>query len=168
MSKIIKIQPFEVWDIVMNEAYRKWLGIIFHHTVAIMQEDQGEYIEDMHRGGKREGYPPFRYGMGYHFLVNKSGGIETGERWTKQLHGAHCIGYNQDYIGIAVAGNLEHQRPTGRQLIALLELLKTLKFGIGMPHSLLVPTKCPGKYFPYDDVYEFLNYMKLKQKYKTI
>jgi len=171
LSNIIKIQPFEAWNIIVGDVNRKWQGVIFHHTAHSAQEDQGGYIDWLHKNGKRQDYPAFRNGMGYHFLVNKSGSVEVGIRWPRQIHGAHCRtdkqSWNFDYIGIALAGNLEHQRVTGRQLTALLSLLRNLNYGIGMPHSLLVPTLCPGRYFPYDDVYECINYMKLKEKYST-
>ena len=166
MSKIIKILAHEVWDVIVPDVDRKWTGLIFHHTAHDAQDDQGGYIDWLHKNGKREGYPVFKYGMGYHFTVNKSGSIEIGERWLLQLHGAHCRtnkqSWNFDYIGIALAGNLQHQRPTGRQIISLLSLIRNLKYHIGVIHSLLVPTKCPGRYFPINDVYDCLNFMKLR------
>jgi hypothetical protein len=163
MGNIIKILSHEIRDVILPDKEREWTGIIFHHTaITTMQEDQGEYIEDLHLNGKREGYPPFKNGMGYHFLINGSGSIQIGIRWPRQIPGAHCIGYNRKYIGVACAGDFEHQTVTGRQLTSLLSLIRNLKYSTGTIHSLLAPTKCPGRYFPIKDVHACLNFMKLK------
>lgn len=162
MNWITKILAHEAWDVIIPEADRKWLGTTLHHTAYISDDDQGKYLEDLHLNGKREGYPPFKHGMGYHFVVNRGGSIQIGKRWRMQLHGAHTIGYNQDYIGISLAGNLERQKPTGRQVINLLMLLEALKYSIAAPHSLFKNTLCPGKNFPLDDVFDCLNNMKIK------
>ena len=168
MNWITKILAHEVWDVTIPDINRNWTGIIFHHTVHISDDDQGEYIEDLHLNGKREGYPAFRHGMGYHNLVNRSGNIEVGKRWLRQLYGAHCRtdkkSYNHDYIGVCLAGNLEVQETTKEQVDSLLKLLKALKYTTGRPHHFFKNTLCPGKNFPYEDVNKCLNEMKLRRK----
>lgn len=152
MGKIIKILPSEVWDIIINPYKRDFRGIIFHHTAYANSENQGEFIERVHSEGQRAGYPPFTHGMGYHFIVNQSGDIETGKRWISQLHGAHCLGKNRDHVGIAFAGHLMIKAPTKKQFDSLANLLLYLGFKKLYLHHEFSDTLCPGDKFPFLEI----------------
>lgn len=159
MKKIVKILPHEVWDVIELQP-RAWKGLIFHHSAIEGAADQGELVDNLHREGRRSGYPPFKNGMGYHLIFNPSGTIEVGERWLRQLHGAHCRtaeeSWNHDYLGLCFAGNLDVQKPTEAQVKNFLETLKYLGYSFGAPHYLFKPTACPGKYFPLDEAFRTL------------
>jgi hypothetical protein len=107
---------------------------------------------------------------GYHFVIGNGtesgdGEIEVGSRWIKQKHGAHCKPpghpeYNEQGIGICLAGNLDHYPPTSKQVEACRRLIRYLAEAYGIPHSRISThgelhpehTACPGRYFPLDAV----------------
>ena len=84
--------------------------------------------------------------------------IEIGPRWMKQLHGGHVasLAYNENSLGVCLVGNFERQRPTERQIAALIELVGHLKDDllVGKPRLFLhrdvqgERTLCPGRHFP--------------------
>ncbi|MHC5209939.1 MAG: N-acetylmuramoyl-L-alanine amidase [Planctomycetota bacterium] len=89
--------------------------------------------------------------IGYHFLIDRSGGIWEGRnlRW----QGAHeGSGLNQGAIGICVLGNFELGPPTASQLSALGQLLDTCRQRWGLSAADIKthkevrpePTECPG------------------------
>ncbi len=158
-NNVMAILAHEVDDIVVSEMRRKWKGIVFHHSAYTGEKDQGTIINRWH---KDKGWK----GIGYHFVVNRSGVIEATFRWWRQLSGAHCKGYNSDYVGICLAGNFEMQFPTQNQVGNFKRLLSALGLVIGIPHFLLHNTLCPGKNFPYNEAYEILNYSKIKRRYR--
>lgn len=59
--------------------------------------------------------------IGFHFVIDLNGDVERGRAIEKA--GAHCRGYNQDSIGICLAGA---GRATAPQLIAVARLLGRL------------------------------------------
>ena len=68
--------------------------------------------------------------IGYHYVVDIDGTIETGRALTEQ--GAHCAGHNRHSIGICYIGGLdEYGQPydtrTENQKASLLHLIHTLK-----------------------------------------
>ncbi len=157
MSRVFRILPHEIWDVIIAEVRRNWVGIIFHHSAYEKDYDQAVLIDQWHvaKGWK---------GIGYHFVVNRSGVLETTFRWIRQMSGAHCKGYNSYYIGICLSGNLENQQATGRQIITMCELLRHLGMRICAPHSLFKNTLCPGRNFPWADVYEVVIFNPKKRR----
>lgn len=123
--------------------------ILLHHTATITDFKTpdglyGEEIDYIHRNGRREGYPPFVNGMGYHFLVNADGRVQVGDRWIKQLYGAHCKGRNATTLGICMVGNFNEVYPTNGQIDSVGQLLAVLKPVKVDMHRNYRQTDCPG------------------------
>ena len=168
MNKIFKILPAEAWDIITSPYKTNWKGVIFHHTAYSNDEDQGDFVEDLHGGGKRTGYPAFKHGMGYHFLINRSGSIQIGKRWPSQLQGAHCIGKNKTYIGACLAGNFMYDEPTEDQIDSTVKLLFYLGEKATYIHSRFSDTLCPGKNFPFMRINEMYLNLRMENKIRSI
>jgi len=90
--------------------------------------------------------------IGYHFLIDRAGGIWEGRqlRW----QGAHeGVGLNQGAIGICLLGNFELGSPPGAQLESLRSLLDACSSRFGLTamdvktHQEVRrdPTACPGR-----------------------
>lgn len=159
---IKKIFLHEIEDILVSPPFNaaRWQGVILHHSTLMSFEHQGKSIDHMHRNGLRQGYPPFKYGMGYHILINADGSIEVGDRWIRQLHGAHCVGYNQTHLGVCLAGNFDVMPPRQLQIDTLMRVIDFLaKYGITKwgPHWRYRDTKCPGKLAPIDIIMNVKN-----------
>lgn len=95
-------------------------------------------------------------GIGYHFVIRKNGDIERGRPIANI--GAHSgIKGNADSIGIVLTGNLEKEKPTPAQINSLIWLLQEYlepRYGdlLVIGHKDVMPTACPGKNFPWDEV----------------
>ncbi len=106
--------------------------------------------------------------LGYHFVIGNGvaygdGQVHVGERWRRQMHGAHCKTpdnfYNNHGIGICLIGNLDHHSPTRRQMEALARLTSFLSKRIGISQSRIYThggvtgkTACPGRHFSLSNV----------------
>ena len=168
MGKIIKILPSEAWDIITSPYKTDWRGVIFHHTAYQSSGDQGEFIERAHLTGERgDGHPPFRYGMGYHFLVNRSGNIQVGQRWPRQIHGAHCLGKNRTHIGMSFAGHLMVEKPTAAQIKSAVQLLFYLGHRLWHLHLEFSNTLCPGNNFNLMELKDALLVMRVENKVRA-
>jgi LysM repeat protein len=134
----------------------RWKHLIIHHSAT--PSGNAAKFDAYHRRERR-----MENGLAYHFLIGNGtdsddGEIEIGHRWTKQLHGGHVtsLTFNDNSLGICLVGNFEKQRPTERQMVALIELLGHLKNDLlgGKPTLLLhhevkgEQTLCPGRSFP--------------------
>jgi len=142
------------WRIPSGVAARKWRYIVIHHSGT--DEGSAAAFDRYHR--KVKGWK----GLAYHFVIGNGhgtvdGAVEAGPRWKGQRVGAHAgvQKYNDFGIGICLVGNFEKSVPTKKQLVALRRLLRHLmsRFGIRpsdvIRHSDILPTKCPGKRFPW-------------------
>jgi N-acetylmuramoyl-L-alanine amidase len=103
---------------------RKINKIIIHCTAT--KEGQLVTIADVAKWHKERGFAT----VGYHFLIDLNGKIETGRNIAET--GAHTIGYNTNSIGICYVGGLDtNMKPkdtrTQSQKTTLVTLLKTLK-----------------------------------------
>lgn len=103
-------------------------------------------------------------GLGYHFVVGNGSGMDDGElhvgqRWLRQLPGAHAAGskanwFNQNSIGICMVGDGDRRKFTSEQITRLTELVAALQSELGIPadqvylHRDIAPTPSPGRYFP--------------------
>lgn len=119
--------------------------IILHHAAAISCG-----ASTIHKWHKANGWA----GIGYHFVVRKSGTIERGRpEWAL---GAHASGSNSDSIGICFEGDFtseqmnDTQQTAGQQLISWIKS----KYGISkvQKHSDVCSTSCPGKNFPFGTI----------------
>ena len=130
---------------VIEKPLRRWPGVIVHHTAwpdtdkLDFQHLYGEEIDNYHREGR--GWQ----GMGYPILINPGGEVEVGDRWVKQLDGAHTVGHNH-YIGIALVGNFSRQNvlPSPVQLRKFREIMNQFRALRAYPHRLFADTECPG------------------------
>ena len=125
--------------------------IVLHHTGGAPGEDpDAEEIDAVHR---RLGWA----GVGYHFLIRKSGAVEAGR--PAIAVGAHAEGANGESVGVALGGNFCEEEPTAAQIESCAMLIAVLgaAFGVALDeehivgHRDLDATACPG-----DALYERL------------
>jgi len=94
------------------------------------------------------------YHIGYHYVVQPTGQVESGRPET--MPGAHCDGHN-DMLGICLVGDFTKKRPTDAQLRAAVALTRRLlaKYGLTPAqvyrHCDLDATACPGAAFPWTE-----------------
>ncbi|MFQ5422820.1 MAG: peptidoglycan recognition family protein [Phycisphaerae bacterium] len=133
----------------------RWECIVIHHSAG--DHDTPRSMRDYHVNVR--GWDA----LGYHFVIGNGvaygdGQVFVGERWTKQMHGAHCKTpgnyYNEHGIGICLIGNLEKHEPTPKQMEALARLISFLTRKRGIASSKIFThggvtnrTACPGRYF---------------------
>lgn len=134
---------------------KKWQHIVIHHSGSDRSTPQG--MRDWHVNGR--GWDE----LGYHFVIGNGigypdGKIFVGQRWTQQMHGAHCKTpsnhYNEHGIGVCLIGNLNNHAPTPKQVAALARLSSFLCEKCGLPKSQVLThggvtnkTECPGRCF---------------------
>ena len=118
---------------------------VLHHTGGAPGEDPDvAAIDDAHRG---LGWA----GVGYHYLIRKSGAVEAGR--PALTMGAHAEGANTRSIGIALCGNFCEEEPTAAQVESCAMLLAVLGAAFDVPldtehilgHRDLDATACPGE-----------------------
>jgi hypothetical protein len=143
---------------------RKWQAIVVHHSTT--PKDTPWSMDEYHRNEKG-----WANGLGYHFVIGNGvnygdGEIFVGNRWTRQISGAHCstkagkffgqyhpAGYYNDHgIGICLVGHLSKTQPTPRQMASLRRLVAFLTEQTGIDESHIYghghvtgATECPGK-----------------------
>ncbi len=136
----------------------QWQYIVLHHSAT--NEGSARSFDAYHREKKK-----WSHGLAYHFVIGNGNGsgdgeIEVGDRWKKQIHGAHTanMDLNRIAIGICLVGNFEeNNEPTESQLKSLVHLIDycSKRYNIEEPnivkHSQVLQkgTACPGKNFPY-------------------
>ena len=89
-------------------------------------------------------------GIGYHFVIQKSGIIYQTNRISTQ---SNHVGEENPYaIGLCLTGNFEEEKPTTIQLTSAKALVAFLKLRYGIwevgPHGRYRNTSCPGRYMP--------------------
>jgi len=152
------LSAFPFPSVLFPEGQADWHYIVLHHSATDVgnAESFGRYHRE-DRGWEN--------GLGYHFVIGNGRGsgdgkLEIGERWLRQLPGAHAgdTELNRRAIGICLVGDFRHSRPTRRQLRTLMKLLTALcsTYGISpenvLKHSDVALTECPGKMFPGEDI----------------
>ena len=105
--------------------------------------------------------------IGYHYGIEKAEGVYKIVRGRPDyIIGAHCEGYNQNSLGIAVVGNFDVTEPPKKlyETLARLCCSKIKKFGdIPIePHNKYSEKTCPGKKFDMDRLINLMNYLNLK------
>lgn len=116
--------------------------LILHHS-AVSREKNAHQFDAINNYHKSKGW-----GMiGYHYLIEPDGQIREGR--PEDMTGAHCIGHNEDSLGICLTGNFDIELPTKEQEISLVELLKKLKEKYPKAeikhHREFANKTCPGK-----------------------
>jgi hypothetical protein len=137
-----------------NISKGRWRYIVIHNSAT--SRGNAKAFDRYHRNVKK-----MSNGMAYHFVVGNgsysgNGEVEIGDRWKKQIHGGHMksMAQNRMAIGICLVGDFNSQRVRDGQLEALDELVTYLQAKCGKAvvttHRSInvVPTTCPGKYFP--------------------
>jgi len=148
---------------VPRAAERRWGWIIVHHSDAFA--GNAASIDRFHRSTKG-----WENGLGYDFVIGNGsqsgdGEIEVGPRWRDQLTGAHTKvegdatnRWNETGIGICLVGNFMSERPTSRQMDALVRLVNALRERYEIPadrvlgHGKVDRTDCPGTWFPWAEL----------------
>lgn len=73
------------------------------------------------------------HSIGYHFVIRRNGTIEIGRK--ADAIGAHCIGHNDDSVGICLVGGLdEHGKPDNNFNPAQMVSLRVLCKGLGVEY----------------------------------
>ena len=134
---------------------RDWKYIVIHHSAT---ESGNACVFDKDHREKRG----WENGLGYHFVIGNGRGsgdgqIEIGNRWIKQIDGAHAHvhEYNHFGVGICLVGNFDITSPTANQMTSLTALVAYLRNRCRIPSGKVIPHKdvretvCPGKNFPY-------------------
>lgn len=103
--------------------------IIIHCSAT--PEGRKTTVKDIEAWHKERGFNQ----IGYHYVIYLDGSIHTGR--PEQVVGAHCLGQNQDSIGICYIGGCDKNgKPkdtrTFEQKMALIDLL--VKLVIRYPH----------------------------------
>jgi N-acetyl-anhydromuramyl-L-alanine amidase AmpD len=122
--------------------------ITIHHSGAVIDQNKTDYtktvqsIRDYHINHNKWA------DIGYHYLVDPNGKIHNGRPITEK--GAHCKVLNKGNIGVCLLGNFNEQKPTIKQVNALLKLVKQLRKQYKTieqikKHKDFMGTECPGK-----------------------
>jgi len=138
----------------------RWECIVIHHAASDNATPQG--MADYHV--RVRGWDA----LGYHFVIGngvnyEDGRVFVGERWHKQMHGAHCKTpgnyHNNHGIGICLIGNFEEHAPTLKQLESLSRLVSFLNDKCDIPESKVLThggvthkTACPGRFFSLSEI----------------
>ncbi len=140
---------------------RQWEYIVIHHSATAKgNAARFDYYHKKTRG--------WEYGLAYHFVIGNGsfsgdGEVEVGNRWKKQIHGAHTanMNCNRVAIGICLVGDFENGgAPTDNQFESLVNLVQYLSRKYNIPSSNILEhkdihqkaTACPGKNFPFAEL----------------
>ncbi len=148
--------PYGVRKELNQFKIRPWKYIVIHHSAS----DSGDAASIGKYHKETRGWVN---GLGYDFLIGNGNGardgqIEVGDRWNKQIDGAHAGNpeYNKHGIGICLVGNFDNDQPTNQQISSLLYLINYLQKRCNIHkdnvimHKTFRKTVCPGKHFPYN------------------
>jgi N-acetyl-anhydromuramyl-L-alanine amidase AmpD len=108
-----------------------------------------------------------REGMAYHVYIEQDGKVYFGTKF--DYRGSHAYGRNNGTIGVCLSGDFRKNKPTDKQLKALVDVLAHIKKQPHihpkvkiLTHSEVMKLKV-GKYNPvldYDCPGDLLNYLK--------
>ena len=134
----------------------KPIRIIVHTTADLYPGDQLKRVDDWHR---QIDFPKssLGYWVGYTYFLERDGRIIQTRTDTEQQ--AHVKGYNNDSIGLGVAGNHDYERPTIAQMISIKNLIlrKMTEYTIHpnnvFGHRMFTNSKtCPGLKWPESEI----------------
>ena len=153
---IKKEQPYIVKQLDRYPV-REWKYVVIHHSAS--GSGNAARFDKYHRENNH-----WENGLGYHFVIGNGHGsgdgqIEIGNRWIKQIDGAHAGTHAREYnhfgVGICLVGNFNMTNPTVNQMASLTTLVSYLQERCGIPsekivlHKSVRETDCPGRKFPY-------------------
>lgn len=142
----------------------QWKVIVVHHSDSAKATPQS--MDRYHRQQRH-----WENGLGYHFVIGNGvnypdGAVFVGDRWRRQIPGAHCASndgryfgvwrpdgfFNEQGVGICLIGDFQVSQPTAKQLASLKELLRflTRQCNIRPEHiyghgEVTHKTACPGE-----------------------
>ena len=138
-----------------------WEYIVIHHSAT--EKGNAARFDSYHKK-RRDGNTVWHY----HFVIGNGsfsgdGEIEVGNRWKKQIHGAHTanMNCNRVAIGICLVGDFENGgTPTKTNLNHWSVLVQYLSRKYNIPSSNILEhkhvhqkaTACPGKNFPFAEL----------------
>ncbi|KKO21047.1 MAG: peptidoglycan recognition protein family protein [Candidatus Brocadia sp.] len=141
--------------------HRPWEYIVIHHSATT--KGNAARFDYYHREKRK-----WEHGLAYHFVIGNGsfsgdGEIEVGNRWKRQIHGAHTANAacNRVAIGICLVGDFENSDiPTENQIESLVRLIQYLSRKYSIPSSNILQhkqihqkcTACPGKNFPFAEI----------------
>ena len=151
---------------------RRWRLIVLHHSAT----DSGSVASiDRNHRTRNDAAGRAWLGIGYHFVIGNGHDMEDGEiqltfRWRQQLAGAHAgqRRANEEGIGICLIGNFEQHRPTARQIDSATKLIAALadRYDLNAAqvkgHDAVRATRCPGRYFPLEQLKLAINDAELR------
>lgn len=133
----------------------RWDSIVIHHSASDTSTPEG--MREWHMNGR--GWDE----LGYHFVIGngvryEDGKVFVGNRWTRQMHGAHCKTPNNHYndhgIGICLIGDFQNSQPSPKQIQSLAQLTQFLMGQCGIKKDRILThggvthkTECPGRNF---------------------
>lgn len=143
----LPLNDFDSWYYKKSEQYQGWKYIVLHHSAT-----SAGSVNAFHEFHTKQGYG----GIAYHFVIGNGNGMRDGEvqetfRWSKQMSGTHVSvnswQHNVFGVGICLVGNLEKQKPTSAQLLALKKLIRRLQD----EHNIRANNVFGHRHVPYDD-----------------
>jgi len=158
------------WEVGVPE--RPWRYIVVHHSAT--HKGSAAVFDNWHRN--HNGWDE----LGYHFVIGNGtytgdGRVEVGSRWPKQKHGAHCkVGQDETYnnfgIGICLVGDFQKEWPTEAQMRSLARLVDYLSAKYEIPDARIIghgdvdDTRCPGRHFSFEDLFERLRRRRARRE----
>jgi N-acetyl-anhydromuramyl-L-alanine amidase AmpD len=162
-SRLVVLLALVAWGLPVGAAddgaATRWQFIVIHHSATT--NGSAAVFDEQHRARGMIN------GLAYHFVIangtngQPDGWVEIGDRWKRQLPGGHCrqAHINEHGIGICLVGDFTRDRPTEKQLDALVMLVQQLQeqFDIAddriLGHGEIIgeQTECPGRRFPWDE-----------------
>jgi len=150
------VVPYGIRKELNQFKIRPWKYIVIHHSAS--EAGSAASIGKYHKEARG-----WVNGLGYDFLIgngngSRDGQIEVGNRWNRQIDGAHAGNpeYNKYGIGICLIGNFDNDHPTNQQISSLLYLINYLQKRCNIHkdnvimHKTFRNTVCPGNHFPYN------------------
>lgn len=116
---------------VYNPAMQRAIQYIIIHTAADIRSGgcHDTSAEEIRAWHKARGFS----NIGYHFVVRRTGKIETGRPISQA--GAHALGVNRKSIGICLSGHGDLCPPTEEQWQALIQLVTELATQFKIPRE---------------------------------
>ncbi|MHC4266893.1 MAG: peptidoglycan recognition protein family protein [Planctomycetota bacterium] len=152
------VVPYSIQKELNQFKLRPWKYIVIHHSAS--DSGNATSIGKFHKNNRG-----WVNGLGYDFVIgngngSRDGQIEVGNRWNRQIDGAHAGNpeYNKYGIGICLVGNFENDYPTNPQISSLSYLINYLQKRCNIHkdnvimHKTFRQTACPGRHFPYNKV----------------
>jgi len=142
----------------ISKMHKKWKGITIHHSLS----EDGDSLNwrAIRRHHKGKGWDD----VGYHFGIEKvKGEVEVLVGRALYRDGAHCLGANDDTIGICIVGNYNVNDLETLVKNELIKLVTGLCYIMDIPFDEVKGHKerdetrtCPGDFFNLQEIRELV------------